>query len=337
MIPAQVAGWLDRTHVGDCRHLLRQMAEDGVQVQMCVTSPPYFRLRSYLPAGHPDKAMEIGTETTPAAFIANLVEVFRDVHRVLADDGTLWIVIGDSYAATGKSGGGKQGMRWDRHGAQVVGPRGGRWFPAPAGLKGKDLIGIPWLLAFALRDDGWYLRQSIIWAKPNPMPESVKDRCTRSHENLFLLSKSRRYHFDHEAISEPCLHPRGPGNLHQVPIPTGQHVSGTTGHVRGGLHKIGARDRRSKRDVWTISNRPFRCAHFAVFPDELVTPCILAGSRIGDVVLDPFMGAGTTAVTAMRLGRHFIGCELNASFLDLHNRHRPGRTQPPPATRETAP
>jgi len=323
MSTVDIAAWLNRTHVGDCRHLLRQMASDGVQVQMCVTSPPYYRLRSYLPPDHPDKLLEIGTEATPAAFIAGLVEVFREVRHVLANDGTLWIVVGDSYAGTGKSGGGKQGEHWDSHGAQVVGPRGGRSFPAPTGLKGKDLIGIPWMLAFALRDEGWYLRQSIIWAKPNPMPESVKDRCTRSHENLFLLSKSRRYHFDHDAIREPSVDPRGPGNLRRVRIPPGQHVSGTTGHVRGGLHRIGARDTRNKRDVWTISNRPFRGAHFAVFPDELVTPCILAGSRIGDVVLDPFMGAGTTAMAATRLGRRFIGCELNASFLEFHELRRP--------------
>jgi len=319
MTCAFTTGWLDRTHVGDCRHLLRQMAFDGVVVNMCVTSPPYFRLRSYLPADHPDKIHEIGTETTPDAFIANLVSVFGTVRRLLAEDGTLWIVIGDSYAATGKSGGGRQGERWSAHGVQITGPRGGRWSPPPPGLKVKDLVGIPWMLAFALRRDGWYLRQDIIWAKPNPMPESVRDRCTRSHEYLFLLSKSRRYRFDPDVISEPSVDPRGPGNIRPVRQPPGERFSGPNGNLRGRLHQIRARTTRRKRDVWTIATRPSKGAHFAVFPDELVTTCILAGSRIGDVVLDPFMGAGTTALAAKRLGRRFIGCEMNPAFLDLHH------------------
>lgn len=322
MTSGNAAGWLDRTHIGDCRDVLRQMIRDGIQVQMCVTSPPYFRLRSYLPPGHPDKFREIGIETTPDSFIANLVDVFRDVHRLLADDGVLWVNIGDSYAATGKSGGGKQGQRWEQHGAQVTGPRGGRWSPAPPGLKVKDLIGIPWMLAFALRGDGWYLRQDIVWAKPNPMPESVRDRCTRSHEHLFLLSKSRRYYFDHEAIREPATDPRGPGNTRPVRMPPGERASGSNANLRGSLHRIGARKTRNRRDVWTIATKPFRGAHFAVFPDDLVTPCILAGSRTGDTVLDPFMGAGTTAMAATRLQRRFIGCELNGSFLALQDQRR---------------
>ncbi|MFG1304701.1 site-specific DNA-methyltransferase [Xanthobacter autotrophicus] len=313
--------WLNRTHVGDCRRLLRQMNLDGVTVQTCVTSPPYFRLRSYLPPGHPDRISEIGIEATPEAFIANLVAIFREVHRMLAEDGTLWVNIGDSYAGTGKSGGGKQGRRWDTFGAHATGPRGGRWSPAPPGLKGKDLIGIPWMLAFALRRDGWYLRQDIIWAKPNPMPESVTDRCTRSHEYLFLLSKSRRYYFDHKAIQEPSADPRGPGNIQPVRQPPGERASGPNANLRGKLHRIGARDTRNRRDVWTIAARPFKGGHFAVFPEGLVIPCILAGSRMGDVVLDPFMGSGTTAVAATRLQRRFIGCELNRSFLDLQNLH----------------
>lgn len=256
MTPAKASGWLDRTHIGDCRDLLRQMTLDGVVANLCVTSPPYFRLRSYLPPDHPDKRLEIGTEATPAAFIASLVDVFRYVHRLLSSDGTLWIVMGDSYAATGKSGGGRQGERWNAYGAQVTGPRGGRWSPPPLGLKVKDLIGIPWMLAFALRRDGWYLRQDIIWAKPNPMPESVRDRCTRSHEYLFLLSKSRRYHFDPDAISEPSVDPRGPGNIRPVRQPPGERSSGPNGNLRGRLHQIGARTTRRKRDVWTIATRP---------------------------------------------------------------------------------
>jgi site-specific DNA-methyltransferase (cytosine-N4-specific) len=322
MTPAKASGWLDRTHIGDCRDLLRQITLDGVVANLCVTSPPYFRLRSYLPPDHPDKRLEIGTEATPAAFIASLVDVFRCVHRLLSSDGTLWIVMGDSYAATGKSGGGRQGERWNAYGAQVTGPRGGRWSPPPLGLKVKYLIGIPWMLAFALRRDGWYLRQDIIWAKPNPMPESVRDRCTRSHEYLFLLSKSRRYRFDPDAISEPSIDPRGPGNVRPVRQPPGERSSGPNGNLRGRLHQIGVRTTRRKRDVWTITTRPSSGDHFAVYPDELAATCILAGTRTGDVVLDPFMGAGTTALAAERLGRRFIGCELNPDFLDLHHQRR---------------
>lgn len=318
-VTAPAARWLDRTHVGDCRHLLRQMSRDGVSVRMCVTSPPYFRLRSYLPADHPDKPLELGTEATPAEFVARMVEVFRDVRQLLANDGTLWIVIGDSYAGTGKSGGGTQGRRWREYGAETTGPRGGRWSPPPPGLKQKDLIGIPWMLAFALRDDGWFLRQDIIWAKPNPMPESVTDRCTRSHEYLFLLSRQSRYYFDHKAIMEPAVDARGPGNLRPVRQPPDERVSGANANLRGGLHRIGVRQTRHRRDVWTITSKPFRGAHFAVFPEELVAPCILAGSRAGDIVLDPFMGSGTTAAVAKRLQRRFIGCELNPAFLDLQS------------------
>lgn len=311
--------WLDRTHIGDCRHLLRQMAEDGVSARMCVTSPPYFRLRSYLPTDHPHKPLELGAEDTPAAFVARLVHVFRAVRDLLTDDGTLWIVIGDTYAGTGKSGGGSQGRRWDTHGAEVVGPRGGRWSSPPVGLKQKDLMGIPWMLAFALREDGWFLRQDIIWSKPNPMPESVRDRCTRSHEYLFLLAKRERYYFNHTAIMEAVVDPRGPGNIRPVRPAPGERDTGANANLRGSLHRIGVRQTRHKRDVWSVANKPFRGAHFAVFPEELVIPCILAGSRPGDTVLDPFMGSGTTAAVAKRLHRRFIGCELNPSFLDLQS------------------
>ncbi|MDR2031607.1 MAG: site-specific DNA-methyltransferase [Azoarcus sp.] len=299
--------WLDRAHVGDCRELLRQMRQDGVRVQTCVTSPPYFRLRSYLPDEHPDKGREIGREDSPDAYIAHLVEVFSAVREILAEDGTLWIVIGDTYAA--------------RRGWQTPSTRGGpKHAPAQGsaggmrpgeGLKPKDLIGIPWQLALALRDDGWFLRQDIIWAKANPMPESVTDRCTRAHEYVFLLARSARYHFDQAALREPASCPRGPGNLRPVRRPPGE----ARNRLRGKLHQIGPRETRNKRDVWTIASRPFAGNHFAVFPEGLVTPCILAGSRPGDTVLDPFMGSGTTGTVAARLGRRFIGCELNPAFL----------------------
>ncbi len=310
--------WLDRTHVGDCRRLLRQMADDGVLVQMCVTSPPYFRLRSYLPDAHPDKPREVGREIAPSDYIAALVEVFRAVRDILSHDGTLWLVIGDTYAARrswqapSSKGHPKHSSAQGNAGAMQVND----------GLKAKDLIGIPWLLAFALRQDGWYLRQDIVWAKPNPMPESVRDRCTRSHEYLFLLAKSNRYYFDQTAIRETVSRPRAPGNTHPVRLPPGQRITGTNGHQRGSLHMIGASDTRQKRDVWTIASSPFHGGHFAVFPDGLVTPCILAGSREGDIVLDPFMGSGRTAVTARRLRRHYIGCELNPAFPTLEHLHR---------------
>ncbi|AIQ99641.1 putative methyltransferase [Citrobacter freundii] len=315
--PADAAHWLDRTHAGDCRQLLKRMHGDGVRVQMCVTSPPYFGLRSYLQDGHPDKHLEIGREVTTRAYIRDLVEVFRAVREVLVDDGTLWIVIGDTYAAT-RTWQAPSTRGGPKHAAAQQGAGGMR---TGDGLKPKDMMGIPWALAFALRRDGWYLRQDIVWAKPNPMPESVSDRCTRSHEYLFLLAKNRRYYFDQDAIREPSVDSRGPGNTRPVSAPPGERASGSNANLRGSLHKIGARSTRNRRDVWTIASKPFRGGHFAVFPDTLVTPCILAGSRIGDTVLDPFMGSGTTAVAALRLQRNFIGCELNRSFIDLQHLH----------------
>lgn len=316
--PAADAGrWLDRTHAGDCRQLLKRMHGDGVRVQMCVTSPPYFGLRSYLQDDHPDKHLEIGREVTARAYIRNLVEIFRAVREVLADDGTLWIVIGDTYAAT-RTWQAPSTRGGPKHAAAQQGAGGMR---TGDGLKPKDMMGIPWELAFALRRDGWYLRQDIVWAKPNPMPESVSDRCTRSHEYLFLLTKNRRYYFDQDAIREPSADSRGPGNTRPVSASPGECVSSSNANLHGSLHKTGARSTRNSRDVWTIASKPFRGGHFAVFPVTLVTPCVLAGSRIGDTVLDPFMGSGTTAVAALRLQRHFIGCELNRSFIDLQHLH----------------
>lgn len=308
------AHWLDRTHAGDCRRLLRRMADDGVRVQMCLTSPPYFGLHRYLPESHPDAHLEIGRQDTPQQYIDSLVDAFRAVRDILSDDGTLWIVIGDTYAAN--------------RSAQVPSTRGGPKHSAAhgaagrsrlgSGVKLKDMLGLPWALAFALRADGWYLRQEVIWHKLNPMPESVRDRCTCAHEHVFLLSKRPRYHyFDHEAIREPSVDPRGPGNVRPVRQPPG----GANANLRGGLHKILARALRNRRDVWSIASQPFKGSHFAVFPEQLVIPYILAGSRPGDTVLDPFMGSGTTAAVALRLQRHFIGCELNESFLDLQHLH----------------
>lgn len=309
--------WQDQTHAGDCLDLLRHMHADSVQVQMCVTSPPYFGLRSYLPPGHPDKHLEIGSCRTPEQYIERLVGVFRAVRDVLADDGTLWIVIGDSYAArrTYQAASTKGGRK---HGAAQAAV-GGIW--SAGDVKAKDMLGIPWMLAFALRRDGWFLRQDLIWHKPNTMPESVADRCTRSHEHILLLSKRSRYYFDQAAIREPSTDPRGPGNLRPVRQPPGERATGANANLRGSLHKIGARTLRNKRDVWTVATRPFKGGHFAVFPDRLIVPCILAGSRVGDTVLDPFIGSGTTGVVALRHQRHFIGCELVRSFIDQQRLH----------------
>jgi site-specific DNA-methyltransferase (cytosine-N4-specific) len=306
--------WLDRTHVGDCRDLLRQMRQDGVRVQTCVTSPPYFRLRHYLPDGHPDREREIGREDSPETYVDHLVEVFRAVRDILAGDGTLWVVIGDTYAAR-RSAQAPSTRGGPKH-ARAQGEAGGMALPE-GGLKPKDLIGIPWKLAFALREDGWFLRQDIIWAKQNPMPESVTDRCTRAHEYVFLFSRAARYYFDQEALREPAACPRGPGHTRPVRCPPGEFH-----RLRAGLHEIGPRETRHKRDVWTIASRPFTGDHFAVFPEALVTPCLLAGSRPGDTVLDPFMGSGATGAVAARLGRHFIGCELNAAYRPLFSSER---------------
>jgi DNA modification methylase len=265
---------------GDCRQTLKQFAAAGVRAQMCVTSPPYYGLRDY---GNEDN--QIGLEESPEEFIQQLVEVFRGVRDVLTDDGTLWVNIGDSYYNY-RSGKGqalpKQSVASNSQDLpQVRNPRRGNKLK---GLKDKDLIGIPWMLAFALRADGWYLRQDIIWSKPNPMPESMKDRCTKSHEYIFLLSKSKNYYFDVDAIKEPT--------------------------VEGNALK-------RKRSVWEVTTKPYKGAHFAVYPPELIEPCILAGSQKGDVILDPFMGSGTTATVAKELGRHYIGCELHRDYENL--------------------
>jgi len=296
---------------GDCRETMRRWAACGVKAQTCVTSPPYFGLRDY---GHPD---QLGLEQTPEQYIAAMVEVFRCVRDVLADDGTLWLNIGDSYARTGGTD------RKVSSTAQVGSTRNtmeqmsDRTSKASAlGLKDKDLIGIPWMLAFALRADGWYLRQDIIWHKPNPMPESVRDRCTKAHEYIFLLSKSERYFIDPEGMQEKAIGGT-PGNT--KPTKGGRaYEDGASEHrTAANLHNVGARETRNRRSVWTVATRPYKGAHFATFPPALIEPCILAGSRPGDIVLDPFMGSGTTAAVALQHGRQYLGCELNPEYLPL--------------------
>jgi DNA modification methylase len=305
---------------GDCRESLKAMAASGVKAQTSVTSPPYYGLRDY---GH---AGQLGLEETPEQYIAAMVEVFRGVRDVLTDDGTLWVNIGDSYARTG-------GTDRKVSDTAIVGSTRNtleqmrdRKQKSPSGLKDKDLIGIPWMLAFALRADGWYLRQDIIWHKPNPMPESVKDRCTRSHEYLFLLSKSEKYYFDNDAIKEPAtsgsagtVRKDQPRKMNATPIYQSNRGGATQEPVKRGAMGIPDDGMRNKRDVWTIATRPYKGAHFAVFPPALIEPCILAGSRPGDVVLDPFMGSGTTAAVAIQHGRQYVGCELNEAYKPLIN------------------
>lgn len=329
--PKGLKRWLNQCHFGDCLETLRQMP-DGI-VQTCVTSPPYFGLRDY-----DGGTAEIGKEKTPAEFVAALVAVFREVRRVLRDDGTLWINIGDSYASGGrKTRDPDESLEQRRMGVR----------PAdPDDIKSKDLIGIPWMLAFALRADGWYLRQEIIWAKPNPMPESVTDRCTKSHESIFLLAKSEKYYFDNGAIKEPAA----PSSISRW----NQDVEGQIGSDRvpgktnGNMKAVGGRnsfarttatkgmpgaapqhradredidysENRNKRSVWTVATTPYKGAHFATFPTALIEPCILAGAPAGGVVLDCFFGSGTTGQVAQALGRHYIGCELNPAYKDLQD------------------
>ena len=286
----------NRIEFGDCRDTMRRWASEGVKVQTCVTSPPYFGLRDY---GHDG---QIGLEQTPEEYIAAMVEVFRCVRDVLADDGTLWVNIGDSYAGQR----GSQPGRVSGSGSQVMGQGVGGG--VPSGCKPKDLIGIPWMLAFALRGDGWYLRQDIIWHKPNPMPESVRDRCTKAHEYLFLLSKSDRYYFDAEAMQEPAIY-AGSGRESKK---RGEFCDKGQSQGREPFRAI--TETRNRRSVWTVATQPYSGAHFATFPPALIEPCILSGSRPGDIVLDPFMGSGTTAAVALQHDRQYLGCELNHDY-----------------------
>jgi len=294
---------MNKIQFGDCRDIMRGWVQEGIKVQTCVTSPPYYGLRDY---GHDG---QIGLEDTPEKYIEAMVDVFRHVKNILADDGTLWLNIGDSYAGSGGSG--------NQFGQLEKGltkyKQGGK--PQEFGCKPKDLIGIPWMLAFALRADGWYLRQDIIWHKPNPMPESVQDRCTKAHEYIFLMSKSQKYYYDIEAIQEQAECPKGPGNKTHRHTQEGIYVSGS----QKNLAKIGASETRNKRSVWTINVKPYTGAHFAVFPSDLIEPCILAGAPVGGIVLDPFMGSGTTAQVAQKLGRKYLGCELNNSYKSLQD------------------
>lgn len=300
---------------GDCLATLATLPDRSAQT--CVTSPPYFGLRDYGVDG------QIGLEQTPGQFVAKLVEVFRKVRRVLRDNGTLWLNLGDSYAACAKNRTPEQATANSTlNGSKQT--QGGvlrQQNKVTGGLKPKDLIGIPWMVAFALRADGWYLRQDIIWHKPNPMPESVRDRCTKAHEYLFLLSKSDRYFIDEDAMQEPAVSDWDPENA-KAPdgwdTGSGSHGSfHRNGREKGSSGNKARRATRNRRSVWTVATRPYKGAHFATFPPDLIEPCILAGSRPGDVVLDPFNGSGTTGAVAQKHGRRYVGCELNESYIAL--------------------
>lgn len=290
--------------VGDCLESMKKLP-DGC-INTCVTSPPYFGLRDYGQDG------QIGLEATPDEFVAALVAVFREVRRVLRDDGTLWLNLGDSYAGSGKGRnadgshqeGGKQGTSRGTIDGKLIKTH------APD-CKPKDLIGIPWRVAFALQADGWYLRQDIIWYKPNPMPESVRDRCTKSHEYIFMLSKSPRYYYDHKAIKEPA----DPAN-HRKSAGIRRTAPGSSDHG-GRANGERSYETRNKRSVWSVTTRPYKGAHFATFPPDLIEPCILAGCPEGGTVLDPFGGSGTTAGVAVAHNRNAVICELSPEYAKL--------------------
>jgi len=351
---------MNRIEFGDCRETMRRWASEGIKAQTCVTSPPYYGLRDYgtgkwvggdencshkrdskysdkTITGHANKDLtvgdaiyksvcpkcgavredkQLGLEETPEEYIKSMVEVFRCVWDVLEDDGTLWVNIGDSYYNY-RPGKGQALVKQtvansEQDLPQTCARRGNKL----DGLKEKDLIGIPWMLAFALRADGWYLRQDIIWHKPNPMPESVTDRCTKAHEYIFLLSKSPKYYYDHEAIKEEASSKsegiRFGGNKY------GDNDDPKYATKSGNVSK--EYDKANKRSVWTVPVKPYAGAHFAVFPTDLIEPCILAGAPVGGIVLDPFMGSGTTAQVAQDLGRKYLGCELNPAYQPLQNK-----------------
>jgi len=304
---------MTKTHhiiTGDCIEGMGTLPD--ASVHCCVTSPPYWGLRDY---GHGE---QIGLEQTPEAYVAKMVEVFREVRRVLRDDGTLWLNLGDSYNGSAPNRSGSNGYNHGRTNRDKRFSVGG-----VDGLKPKDLVGIPWRVAFALQADGWYLRQDIIWHKPNPMPESVTDRCTKAHEYIFLLSKSSRYYYDAEAVKEPNADPTrtnykpgkrayAEGNTEQCNDARTRRNDGFQAYADGKVC-----DGRNKRSVWTVTTKPFKGAHFATFPPKLIEPCILAGCPEGGTVLDPFTGSGTTAVVALNNHRNFVGTELNADYVKL--------------------
>lgn len=304
--------WLNKTHIGDCRIWMRQMALDGVQAQCIVTSPPYWGLRDYGVAG------AISLEPSLQGWLVAIAEVFDVAWDVLADDGVMWLNLGDAYANDGKWGGetgGKQAYLDDDNRRRV-----GR-SKRTTGLKPKDLMGQPWRVALALQDAGWHLRADCIWHKLNPMPESVSDRPTKAHEYIFLLTKRPMYYYDAAAIAEPVsgtAHGRGNGINPKSKSQTDSVRNKQNASFSGAISALV--DTKNIRTVWPMASEGQPEAHFATFPTELVTRCILSGSKPGDVILDPFMGSGTTARVALSLGRQFIGCELNPEYVSIQDR-----------------
>jgi len=287
---------------GDALEQLKGIKSETVDC--VITSPPYWGLRDYGVEG------QLGLESTPEEYVSKMVEVFREVKRVLRDDGTLWLNLGDSYCGTGNKGEYKDPKYLDGRNGQKVALNN-----KIKGLKSKDLVGIPWRVAFALQANGWYLRQDIIWHKPNPMPESVTDRCTKAHEYIFLLAKSKKYYFNNEAIKEPVAD----GTKERYDYSFGQPKRANNKDRNDGDRDDWGEPpaTRNKRSVWTITTKPFKEAHFAVFPEKLVEPMVKAGCPKGGLVLDPFIGSGTTAVVAKRLGRNYIGIELNPEYIKI--------------------
>ncbi len=298
---------------GDCIESLKKLEDQSINT--CITSPPYWGLRDYGVDG------QLGLEETAEEFINGMVKVFSEVKRVLRDDGTLWLNLGDSYAnqRSGEGADTMKNLNVNTHGyknpteKQEKTNKNFNKSINYGNLKPKNLIGMPWRLALALQADGWYLRQDIIWHKPNPMPESVKDRCTKAHEYIFLLSKSPKYYFDNEAIKEDAKYPQGPNSPQSIKKGKGEFGMDT----RGGLSKIGALAKKNKRSVWTITTKPFKGAHFATFPKDLIEPCVLAGCPEGGTVLDPFGGSGTTGIVAAQHNRNAVLLELNQEYIDL--------------------
>lgn len=301
---------INKIYCGNCIDVLKTFPDKSINC--CITSPPYYGLRDYGVSG------QIGNEDTPEQYIENLVGVFDEVKRILKDDGVLWLNLGDSWLGTG---GDRKNPSNNKvfNDIQKQNPKEGRYKRnknmKTSGIKCKDLIGIPWMAAFALREAGWYLRQDIIWAKGNPMPESVKDRCTKSHEYIFLLTKSRQYYFDNESIKEPRVSSHGSGNKQRKQRPSSEILH--KGNQAGSIPYDGNEILRNKRDVWNVNIKPCKEAHFATFPDTLIEPCVLAGCSEGGIILDPFMGAGTTGIVAKRNNRNYVGIELNPSYIQI--------------------
>lgn len=297
---------LNKIYLGDSLEILKTFPDNAIDC--CVTSPPYYNLRDYGMVG------QIGLEETPEEYIAKLVSVFREVKRVLKKEGTCWLNLADSYNGSGQDSGKPKGNQSQA----ICGGRnvGGGIYSTKAtkivGLKPKDLIGIPWMAAFALRADGWYLRQDIIWHKPSPMPESVTDRCTKAHEYIFLLSKSRKYYYDHKSIMQPSR----TAGLKRQGAKKGLKYN-PTGKLNGIRNEVVTADLSNKRSVWSVNSHPYPEAHFATFPKKLITDCIKAGSPKEGIILDPFMGSGTTGYVAEMLGRKWVGIELNPEYVAL--------------------